>query len=321
MVAVELSIEDTNGDVLLLAVYNMPGLLQASLKAVDSYFPVGTVLAIREPWMKLAGGGRSGNTMIRVDSPSDVIIIHSSHSMLSGIKWKTQLPVSVVAARTGDQWKAIGDRYYKASTKEENLLVQAAIAWSQGLKEDPSMHVLYLNRAQAYLRLEWFSAALADALHVLSHPNSLPSMLLKARYRAACAEYGLERYAAALSRLEGLPGEPSSLEYKKRCRARMNENTTGQYSWIDMFRAGQVDVPALDVANYVAATIMVASIPNRGGGRGIKAVRDIKAGEFLVGSDLHRFPFADQNSLSRWWQNLSLQCFRQSLTRSKSFSA
>lgn len=273
LVAVELSIEDTNGDVLLLAIYNMPGLLQASLEALDAYFPIGTILAIREPWMKVAGADlTSNNSMIRVDSPSDVVIIHPPHSLLSGITWRTKLPVSLSISRTADQWKTLGNTYYK-----KDLLVQATIAWSRGLKEDPSFHVLHLNRAQAYIRLQWFSAALADALHVLSHSDS-PATLQKASHRAACAEYGLERYTSALSRFEGLKDEQN----QKRCRERMKEVQTGQYSWLDMFRAGQVDVPALDVANYVASTIAVVSIPNRGGGRGVKAVRDIKAGELLV---------------------------------------
>ena len=41
---------------------------------------------------------------------------------------------------------------------------------------DPGMHALHLNRAQVYIKLEWFSAALADALHVAGAPQCPPAI-------------------------------------------------------------------------------------------------------------------------------------------------
>ena len=93
----------------------------------------------------------------------------------------------------------LGNQYFK-----DGLFVPAALAWSRGLELTPSMHSLRLNRSQAYIKLRWFSAALVDAVHVPSTPESSTETTKKASYRAASAEYGLGRYRDALVRLETL---------------------------------------------------------------------------------------------------------------------
>jgi hypothetical protein len=49
-----------------------------------------------------------------------------------------------------------------------------------------------------------------------------------------------------------------------------------------MLRAGQHAVPHLDVAEFVDPAVGVAPMSTRGGGRGIRSMRDIKTGELLV---------------------------------------
>jgi tetratricopeptide (TPR) repeat protein len=276
-VAVELSIEDPNGDAILLTLYNFPGLFLTNSKVLEAHFPIGTVMAIREPWMKIASASSHQNVMIRVDSPSDVVILEPSNPNLQGIKWGTTPMIYRHTFTTVERWKEQGNKHFK-----DALFVPAALAWSRGLELDPSLHALYLNRSQAYIKLEWFSAALADAAHVLSAPELHMSAAKKAAYRAASAEYGLGRYRDALARLETLDEDIHIKSLKSRCRQRTQEATTGEYAWIDMLRAGQHAVPHLDVAEFVDPAVGVAPMSTRGGGRGIRSMRDIKTGELLV---------------------------------------
>lgn len=50
--AIEAAIEDPDGTVQLLALYNFPSMMQAGVDDIDAVLPVGTILAIREPYFK-----------------------------------------------------------------------------------------------------------------------------------------------------------------------------------------------------------------------------------------------------------------------------
>ena len=147
---------------------------------------------------------------------------------------------------------------------------------------DPGMHALHLNRAQVYIKLEWFSAALADALHVAGAPQCPPAIKDKALYRSAAAEYSLGRYTETLDRLNSLGDDPSDFSLRSRSKQRLDEMTDGKYAWTEMFRAGQAPVPHLDVADLVSPAIKVSTVPNRGRGRCIRATQKMHAGDLLV---------------------------------------
>lgn len=271
--------EDMEGNCVLVTVYNFPGLFQANLEMLNAYFPIGTVMAIREPWMKMSGAVSHPEAFIRIDAPSDIIFLEPSHALLQGQQWKNSPNIYHYPFTTADQWRISGIEHFK-----KGFLVPAVLAWSRGLKLDPSMQTLHLNRSQAYIRLGWFSSALADALHALSSDDLIDSLRRKAQYRAACAEYGLGRYADSLARLEVLENDNETDPLKERCRKRICEVSTTQYAWVDMFKAGQSPIPRLDVAEFVDTGISISAIPGRGGGRGIRATRDFKTGELLVSS-------------------------------------
>lgn len=228
--------------------------------------------------MKMSSATIHPDAFIKVDSPSDIVILEPSNNILQNIRWKTSPAIYRYALTTTAEWKGKGNKYF-----QDTLFVPAALAWSRGLELDPSSHALRLNRAQAYIKLEWFPAALADAMHVLSTSESLPlSMSTKASYRAASAEYGLGRYSHALDRLETLDEDTNIESLKSRCCQRSREAMMGEYLWAEMFRAGQNSVPRLDVAQYTHPALTVVSISARGGGRGIRAARDIATGDLLV---------------------------------------
>lgn len=240
--------EDPNGGVVLICVYNFPGLFQATIKMLDAYIPPGTMMAIREPWYKISGGDAArSSAFIRVDSPSDIIILDPSHPILQGITWKGISMTSPVST-TAEMWRGVGNRYFK-----DGLFIPAALAWSRGLSVDPSAYILRLNRAQAYVKLGWFSAALSDALHIASESQYPQDSQRKALYRVATAEYGLGRYIDTLETLDRFDslqahGDPAVSSLRSRSRQRLEE-MDGRYVWTEMFEAGQVPVPHLDVAD------------------------------------------------------------------------
>jgi len=309
-VAVELSIEDPDGDVVLLTLYNFPGLFFSNHEVLEAHFPIGTVIAIREPWMKFASASSLQDVIIRVDSPSDIVILEPSNPIIQGIRRTTTPKIYHHKFTTAAEWKGQGNNYFKS-----DLFVPAAVAWSRGLELDPSLHILRLNRSQAYIRLEWFSAALADAVHVLCAGGSLEPTAIKASYRAASAEYGLGRYHDALARLETLRDDIDTSSLKSRCYQRIHETTTGEYEWINMFHAGQLPVPHLDVAQFVNPAVNVAVIPSRGGGRGIRAMRDIKTGELLVSCSIIIYLFKSIITFTRLLLDPLRPCFHLSCQR------
>jgi tetratricopeptide (TPR) repeat protein len=271
-VSVELAVEDTLGTAFILAIDNYPGLFQANVKVLDDQFPCGIVIAIREPWMKLSMSEYWA--FVRVDSPSDILILGESDPLGEPIIWATARTWPE-GPSTMTEWKERGKDYYN-----RNSFLPAAQAWTRALELDPTNPDLLLNRSMAYQRLEWHGAAHSDALRALAVNHSEINNN-KAEYRAASAEYMMGKYTSALERFVRLAraGENVS-NWQSRCKARMVE-AKGKYNWKVIYNTGLSQRQHLDVSDFLGP-IEVASMPHRGGGRGFRASRDIKAGELLV---------------------------------------
>lgn len=94
-------VEDTKGHVVPVTIMNpSPGhacyISGASLKEL---FPLGCVLAIREPYVRFAV---NGNVAVRVDVPSDVIVLHHSHPLIQDLRWAYPPVVSPLAPHSAD---------------------------------------------------------------------------------------------------------------------------------------------------------------------------------------------------------------------------
>ncbi|KIO27491.1 hypothetical protein M407DRAFT_73166 [Tulasnella calospora MUT 4182] len=279
--SIHIPIEDVYGDVCLLELYNYPGTIGASSELVEALFPVGSILAIREPTLKSAA--RGGDPILRVDCPSNVIWLEPDDKKLVGVKWKTgdHVPNSPRMPSTEEGWKKQGNGHY-----QNGRHIPAAVSYSRGLKRFPASSVLRLNRAMAYLQLQYYGAALWDCEAVLEHkelPNSLKS---KALYRAAQALYGTGNWDEAELRFTAMaaeyPAEATGCQiWIQKCRDRRSEATEGKYNWVTAYKAAQAKPCKMDLADFTGP-VKVVSLPSRGGGRGVVAKRDIKFGELLV---------------------------------------
>lgn len=129
-----------------------------------------------------------------MDSPTDIIFVDPHDSILNGVTWRKdlQLPRS---PSTVDAWKTTGNELFKAGR-----WVPAAIAYTRGLRIDPTAIVLLANRSEVYLCLKWHSGALADARRVRSDPDTPDALRHKALLREVKAEYARGNYATAHAR-------------------------------------------------------------------------------------------------------------------------
>ncbi|KAG8855164.1 hypothetical protein FRB96_007202 [Tulasnella sp. 330] len=282
MVSVMFGVEDTAGNVRQVSVYNYPGASGASLAAIDALFSVGTIMAIREPTLRMMAQGDEAH--IRIDCPSDIVMLRWDHKLLKGVKWQSgdHLSNTPIAPKSEEKWRELGNGYFKSG-----WFVQAILAYSRGLHRYPGSILLYLNRSLASLRLGYYGAALADALHVVEAAGTSITSKVKALFRAGQAKYGMGLWGDA----EELFTQTSELDdaeadnvqvWLKKCRERMAESMDGTYNWIHLFDlAGEKAGQRLEVADYLGP-VDVVGMSSRGGGRGVVATRDVKCGELLV---------------------------------------
>ncbi|TBU47221.1 hypothetical protein BD309DRAFT_517231 [Dichomitus squalens] len=279
IVAIQTVVEDIDGRVHDLSIYNFPATFDCSLKHLDALFPIGTVLAIREPTFKAPMQGI--RPIVRVDTPTDLVFVVPSSPLLHRVTWTTgpAVPRSPTEPATLDAWRQRGNTYFSS-----NQWFLAAWAYSRGLVIDPQAAVIRSNRAEVYLRLKYYSGAAYDTQRVLSAKGLPDALSDKTIFRLAKAQYGRGEYAEAEKNIARWharhPEDLAAAPWIARCRARRAERHTGQYDWASLFRKAAKDI-RLDVADYMGP-IEVSQMTNRGGGRGVVAKRAIHTGELLL---------------------------------------
>ncbi|KAG8957990.1 hypothetical protein FRC00_003223, partial [Tulasnella sp. 408] len=231
MFSVHIVVEDVKGDVCLLELYNYPGTIGANPQLIEALFPVGSVLAIREPTLKSAAHG--GDPLLRVDCPSNVIWLEPDDEKLVGVEWKTGRHVtnSPTLPSTEDEWKKQGNGYY-----QKGWNIPAAVSYSRGLQRFPASSVLKLNRAMVYLQLKYYGAALADCESVWENKDLQESLKPKALYRTAQALYGMGRWDEAergfIDMAAKYPAEGAACKaWIQKCADRRSEANEGKYDW------------------------------------------------------------------------------------------
>ncbi|GAA5856673.1 hypothetical protein JCM8547_005923 [Rhodosporidiobolus lusitaniae] len=255
---------------------------------LDQLFPLGTVLAIREPTVECMAELMRNTYIIRVPTPADYKVVQQDDPLLDGLNWAT-LPAAVPLTASFDH-KAAGKVFYK-----QRKYVLAVKAYSDGLAKSPSNQeklLLYLNRAQANLPLENFKAArkdmsaTSDLLESVEVPPATVEKVILRRARAleglrlfeqAKAEYG--KLATAVDSSEGKEGV-------KRMKRLLFEAANG----ISEAKSEELDRACTDApmlfargfhADEYSAPLGAISTQN---GKGLIVTRDVAAGEVLLGS-------------------------------------
>jgi tetratricopeptide (TPR) repeat protein len=279
MVCTAVGVEDPAGWAQLVSLYNYPGAYSADGPELDTLFPLNSVIAIREPCLKMALA--ASHSHIRVDSPTDLVLLEPGSPLLKNVRWTTGERPLPVHTKTANEWKGVGDKHFRAQE-----FYGAIAGYSFALQRDPSLISVRLNRSLANLRVGRNTQAVEDARSVLTD-EQLPSVdRIKALYRCAQAMYAEGKYAAAkkwYSKCISIdPTLADALNGIQRSDYRIKEQTSGVYDWHALFEQ-DMKSPSMkvDVAEF-QGPIEKRSMSNRGGGRGIVASRTIMPGELLV---------------------------------------
>jgi hypothetical protein len=87
-VAIQIIVTSPCGNSLLCSIYNYPttpaSLPPPTITDLDAMFSLGLTLAIKEPWVKMSLGEGDKAAMLRVDSPTDIVVIDNKDPMLKG---------------------------------------------------------------------------------------------------------------------------------------------------------------------------------------------------------------------------------------------
>ncbi len=256
-----LLIQDSNGDIENLIVYNY----ETKSIDIDPKFliPIGTRLLIKEPHLQHFGL-EDDNFGIRVDSPTDIVI--QSYPDVDSNKSVEEL------IEEGN--KAFGKSY----------LYPAIRFYSQAIeKSNKTSSRAYLNRSQAYLRLEKNYSAFQDA----QQAAKLDKNNDKAYFRIGKSAYLLRKFEIALESYETcFKLNPKNTEVEieiKKTKERINESKTGNYNFQALYEQFfKRENLYMDIAEYKSNKTTVTDIKNKS--KGVVATESIKKGTLLLAS-------------------------------------
>jgi tetratricopeptide (TPR) repeat protein len=265
-------LQDTRGDIESASFYYFQ---ESLLSDPNEWLPEGTILLIKEPYMKYQSLGTC-DPMIRVDSPSDVIFLHESDNLLRSTKWHR--PVH----KTFEELKADGNRLFWAKN-----FAKAIQVYDLALQKEPGHPAINLNKAVALLSIERYHEAYQCALLARGNDGVDQGKVELWMGRAA---YGLREWSRAVEHFASLIGMKPDLNEAKelldKANRRLEESRTGQYDMHFLVRnSNSIDV---DVADFVGP-VEIAEIPGKG--RGLVTMTAVSRGTLLLVSKA--FAFAD----------------------------
>ncbi|KAL1851355.1 hypothetical protein Daus18300_012601 [Diaporthe australafricana] len=289
--SIQNAIEDVRGDVDRISIYNLP-----STTSLARVLPKGAIVAVKEPYYKATA---DGGVMVRVDHPSDIVLLEP-HDTLMPPQWrKEQKPIMSAfqlkekgnAAFKNRDWQAAGEIFSEALTKTIN-----------DADADPDLRLtLHRNRAQVRLNLGQYELAATDALasviagYGLSHQAITQNV--KSYFRAGQAHYRLGDFSLAkdyLDRASRLhPMDETVAMHLEACKIRISEQKSGKYDFTAMAQSATSSHKKLDHADFTNKT-KVASAGKCG--RGLFATKNIKCGIVIMVEKAFQVVFEDKDS-------------------------
>ncbi|UZJ51802.1 hypothetical protein CBS101457_001122 [Exobasidium rhododendri] len=272
--------EDPSGNAVPISVSHFTSNFNLSTEQVSQLLPLGTILAIREPFVSVhhqakAGPSSSkGDQGVQVDSPTDIIVLKEEDC--SDIRWREESPSKAPSAT---DWLSSStlSRAGKAASSEqverevERLLsvIRAGEAYRE-IRRQKRKGVLVSKRTEGLVlfHLDAWEAArevFAQAKEELEAGRNDS----EARDMAAAADFSIN--------ITQLSNSQASL----RCQLRMSQASQG-LSTEDLrciYLATVDGVTLLDASTFIGP-VAIRNIP--GAGRGLITTRDVKPGEVLL---------------------------------------
>ncbi|RNA10786.1 isoform A [Brachionus plicatilis] len=256
--AIQTLIEDENGDIETLSIYNLIKDFGDNLK---NLLPYGCMVKIKEPFLKTSVYSAE-HFSVRVDSPSDLEIVISIPKIID--QDKTALY---------EKFNYEGNCHF---VKKEHRLAVHSYTKALSLKQCAKS---FSNRALAYLKLECYQQALIDAeKSVQIEPNE------KGYYRMATAWYNMRQFDQSLQQFNkclGLNGANRDAKVgMEKCLKRIEESK-GVFDF-KYFIEQSAENLRVDGADFVSDKIEIADVDKKG--RGFVAKVDIPKNTLLVAS-------------------------------------
>lgn len=271
--AIQNAIEDIQGNVDRLSIYNLP-----SATPIDKVLPKGTIVAVKEPYFKATA---DGGVMVRVDHPSDFVLLEPHDSSVPP-QWRREAKTALAASRLKDEgntalknrnWQRAGELYTEALAKSDN---------NADLRS-----TLLRNRSQVHLNLGQYEFASEDATAAFISGDNLSqqeeTFNVKSYVRGSRAQYQLGDFGLAKEYLDQAldldPTDETIIADLARTKQRILEQQNGNFNFIAMARSATISHRKLDHASFTNNT-KVGSAGKRG--RGLFATKDIKHGSVVM---------------------------------------
>ncbi|GAA6041925.1 hypothetical protein JCM8097_000225 [Rhodosporidiobolus ruineniae] len=291
-------VEDPSGRIDCLCLSATPSFDPRSQPGYVDQLPLGQILAIKQPLKKVDPA--TSSSLLLVDPLRSVKHLQPGDPLLRSVQWSTPDPLKPLPADFDH--KAHGNSLFK-----QKQYFLASQAYSNGLSAtlSPAQKLfLLLNRSQLHLNLGNYASARRDASAVLNlleqGVDAPPQTLLKAKLRLARALEGLrllDKASAAYSAvLEVDSSSEEGKEGKKRVVKMRHETETGEYDWRELASVVGPEGRDLEMGDYVGP-IEVVEMEGKGGGRGVVATRDVKAGDLLLVEKAFAVDYPDPDRL------------------------
>ncbi len=295
MTAIMAIVEDEMKDAVLLQLFQQSDEMD---RPATSILKQDDVFLVKEPYFKVMADGNYG---LRVDHVSDFVKIEPLDQRVP-LHWS---PRVLIFDKTADDWKLEGNdamrrqdywaaiqkyRFTPSSMALANLMFSytAALGCPASIQEWKTVR---LNRALAYLKNEYFDAALIDTGCPTS-PSDAPE---KALYRAGQALYRLGRFSECQEILTLLCKKYSNIGEAAveltRVGCRLEEQQSGTYNFKAMYeQVSKLRPPHLDHATFIGPVTIKAS---KGRGRGLFTTKAVKAGDLILCEKAFAHCYAD----------------------------
>ncbi|OQD61514.1 hypothetical protein PENPOL_c016G08758 [Penicillium polonicum] len=280
MTAVMAIVEDEDGTVLMLQLYNQEQELSNAHNLRE-----GTVLVVKEPYVKVMADGDYG---IRVDHLSDVWFVPEFDDLVP-LSWRKRVTQSDESAFS---WKEKGSEHFNQGDYRS-----AIICYSKTLDTHPSQElavIAQLNRSLSFLRSHRFDSALKDVENVLQ----VSELSEKGLFRKAQALYQLRRFKESCGihaiLAEKYPDNTQAAHEYSRASARLMEQDSGKYEFGKMIlEAKKRRPPMLDRGTYIGPVTVKQTQSH---GRGLFTTETVKAGDLLLCEKAFAHAFHDKDT-------------------------
>jgi len=286
MTAISLIVEDRNGAVEKLSLYNYSN-HAGYFSDLSHLIPNGAMLIIKDPYYKIASDGLR---LIRCDNPSNVCLLKSNDPLLKEINFgsdSTTEPMN--ESNLVEMIKQQGNQCFK--DKDYDSAIEL---YSKALSIDNKHVIILANRSLAYAHLRQWYNALSDAENALN----IESNDLRALYRKAKALHGLKRYEEEVDALlRGVQKDPQNKEFHQSLiiAKQSIKEKSGSYKFSQIYEESlSEESPRLDHADYSHPHLRRESV--EGKGLGLVATEDIEEGTLLMASKAFEISYENNTS-------------------------